>query len=63
MGKSETGVTASAAEQFISSVLKLQPKLAVFDCDGTLWSGDGGQDFLFKIWHDSLAACGLAEAC
>jgi phosphoserine phosphatase len=30
---------------FVKSVLELQPKLAVFDCDGTLWSGDAGADF------------------
>ena len=32
---------------FIASVLALTPRLAVFDCDGTLWSGDGGQDFFY----------------
>ncbi len=29
----------------ISSILKLNPRLAVFDCDGTLWSGDAGERF------------------
>lgn len=29
----------------IDSVLQLQPRLAVFDCDGTLWSGDAGEGF------------------
>jgi len=29
----------------IESVLSLNPKLAVFDCDGTLWSGDSGEGF------------------
>ncbi len=33
------------AAAFIASVLKLEPKLAVFDCDGTLWPGDAGADF------------------
>ena len=32
---------------FIESVLALQPPLAVFDCDGTLWSGDAGADFFY----------------
>ncbi len=31
--------------EFTESVLSLQPKLAVFDCDGTLWSGDAGEGF------------------
>src|SRR3954466_5464255 len=30
---------------FIDSILKLNPRLAVFDCDGTLWSGDAGERF------------------
>ena len=29
----------------IASVLQLAPRLAVFDCDGTLWSGDAGESF------------------
>jgi len=30
---------------FIESILRLRPTLAVFDCDGTLWSGDAGERF------------------
>jgi phosphoserine phosphatase len=30
---------------FIESVLSLHPKVAAFDCDGTLWSGDAGEGF------------------
>ncbi|MFL6300197.1 MAG: HAD family hydrolase [Terriglobales bacterium] len=37
----------SKADVFTQSVLELRPKLAVFDCDGTLWEGDGGKDFLY----------------
>jgi len=33
--------------QFVQSVMDLEPRLAVFDCDGTLWSGDAGADFFF----------------
>jgi phosphoserine phosphatase len=32
--------------QFQQAVLALQPKVAVFDCDGTLWSGDSGSGFM-----------------
>ena len=35
------------ATQFIESVLALKPAIAVFDCDGTLWSGDAGADFFY----------------
>lgn len=37
--------TASQPAQLIESVLRLRPTLAVFDCDGTLWSGDAGERF------------------
>jgi len=33
--------------KFVASVLRLEPRLAVFDCDGTLWSGDAGADFFY----------------
>jgi phosphoserine phosphatase len=29
----------------VESILAVNPKLAVFDCDGTLWSGDAGEGF------------------
>lgn len=31
--------------EFVQTVLQRSPKLAVFDCDGTLWSGDAGEGF------------------
>jgi phosphoserine phosphatase len=31
---------------FHARVLSLNPKIAVFDCDGTLWSGDAGSSFM-----------------
>jgi phosphoserine phosphatase len=37
---------ASSAQQFIQSVLDKKPKLAVFDCDGTLWQADSGEQFM-----------------
>lgn len=33
-------------EQFHAAVHALNPKIAVFDCDGTLWSGDAGSGFM-----------------
>jgi HAD superfamily phosphoserine phosphatase-like hydrolase len=32
-------------QEFLESVLRLQPRVAAFDCDGTLWSGDAGVSF------------------
>jgi phosphoserine phosphatase len=37
-----------SSKDFIDSVLSHEPKVAVFDCDGTLWAGDSGYDFM--IW-------------
>jgi len=34
-----------AQTRFIGSVLQLFPRVATFDCDGTLWSGDAGEGF------------------
>ena len=31
---------------FESSIHQLAPRIAVFDCDGTLWSGDAGSAFM-----------------
>jgi phosphoserine phosphatase len=30
---------------FLETVLRLEPRVAAFDCDGTLWSGDAGEGF------------------
>jgi phosphoserine phosphatase len=46
-----TLITPSSARllttaEFHASVHELDPKVAVFDCDGTLWSGDAGSGFM-----------------
>ena len=44
-----------AASEFVESVLALHPNVAVFDCDGTLWSGDSGADFFYwEVEHGLL---------
>ena len=40
-----TPASPAQASSFIDSVVRLNPRLAVFDCDGTLWSGDAGEGF------------------
>ena len=35
----------SSQSDFLESVLQLKPRVAAFDCDGTLWSGDAGEGF------------------
>jgi phosphoserine phosphatase len=36
------------AQEFKRLVLETKPKVAVFDCDGTLWGGDSGYGFM--VW-------------
>ena len=42
----ETEVQPWTAEEFERLVFECKPKVAVFDCDGTLWSGDAGYGFM-----------------
>ncbi len=56
----ETEPLSLAAQEFIDSVLALKPRIAVFDCDGTLWSGDSGADFFYwqldrRMFPESVA--------
>jgi phosphoserine phosphatase len=37
--------SSAQAADFLKSVLRLQPRVAAFDCDGTLWAGDAGEGF------------------
>jgi phosphoserine phosphatase len=37
-----------AAEEFERLVVENNPRIAVFDCDGTIWSGDSGYGFM--VW-------------
>ena len=39
------GSSSPKAADFVASVLRLQPRIAAFDCDGTLWAGDAGEGF------------------
>jgi len=49
------------ASQFIGSVLALRPEIAVFDCDGTLWSGDAGRDFFYWEIERGVVGREIAE--
>lgn len=40
-----TETLSRSQSTLLESVLRLSPRLAVFDCDGTLWSGDAGEGF------------------
>jgi len=45
---------------FVQSVLDLEPRLAVFDCDGTLWAGDAGEAFFYWAMEHGLMAKDVA---
>ena len=44
----ESDTAQWTAEELQRKVLELKPRVAVFDCDGTLWDGDAG--FGFMTW-------------
>lgn len=48
MSATQLEIPKWSAEEFERKVLDLKPSVAVFDCDGTLWSGDSGYGFM--IW-------------
>ena len=39
-------ILSLSKEEFLESVTGARPRVAVFDCDGTLWSGDAGSAFM-----------------
>ncbi len=43
--------------RFIDSVLQLNPRVAAFDCDGTLWAPDAGEGFFYwELDHHMVSA-------
>ncbi len=47
---------SAKAAAFVHSVLALNPKVAAFDCDSTLWQGDSGMDFMYwEIEHKLIS--------
>ena len=50
-----------SASDFHRTVLALQPRLAVFDCDGTLWSGDAGYGFMLWSIETGLVSRNAAD--
>jgi len=48
--------------EFVESVLRLAPRVAAFDCDGTLWSGDAGERFFDWEIKQGLVPAQVAQA-
>jgi phosphoserine phosphatase len=48
--------------EFHASARELSPRIAVFDCDGTLWSGDAGSGFMrWTIDRKILSIAAIAQ--
>ena len=48
--------------EFLASVLRLEPRVAAFDCDGTLWSGDAGERFFDWEIKQGVVSSDVAQA-
>lgn len=49
-----TTVPALTTDELFAAVRKLSPRIAVFDCDGTLWSHDSGSGFMHWTIENGL---------
>jgi phosphoserine phosphatase len=49
------------AQEFERLVLECKPKVAVFDCDGTVWSGDSGYGFMVWSLEQGLVSRSTAD--
>jgi phosphoserine phosphatase len=55
------GSVRLSTPEFHQQVLALNPKVAVFDCDGTLWSGDAGSHFMNWSMESGLLPRDLSD--
>jgi phosphoserine phosphatase len=52
----QTEMQKWTAEEFERLVFECKPRVAVFDCDGTLWSGDAGSGFMTWSMEQGLVS-------
>jgi HAD superfamily phosphoserine phosphatase-like hydrolase len=63
MNAAEVGTSLPVTNEFLESVLRLEPRVAAFDCDGTLWSGDAGERFFdWEIREGSIVPDALGRS-
>ncbi len=53
---------SATGRTFLESVVELKPRVAAFDCDGTLWSGDAGETFFAWEIKKGLVTAEVAQA-
>lgn len=54
-------MTLTDSQRFVNDVLALRPRVAVFDCDGTLWENNSGEDFLEWSMQHGLVSEAMAQ--
>src|ERR1700704_4127804 len=67
LGRSATAaigikLQSDSAASFLDSVLRLQPRVPAFDCDGTLWSGDVGEGFFTWELQQGIVSEAIAKS-
>ncbi len=61
MTQTQIEIRPWSAAEFERLVLGCNPKVAVFDCDGTLWSGDAGSGFMTWSLEQGLVSRSTAD--
>lgn len=56
MTRTHTETPQWTAQELEQLVLEIHPKIAVFDCDGTIWSGDSGYGFMVWSLEEGLVS-------
>ncbi|MCU1284749.1 MAG: Haloacid dehalogenase domain protein hydrolase [Acidobacteriales bacterium] len=49
-------MNSNPTRNFIDAVLQSKPRIAVFDCDGTLWSNNSGENFFYWSLEQGLVS-------
>jgi phosphoserine phosphatase len=52
---------SNSADNFVQSVLQSRPVIAVFDCDGTLWLNNSGEDFFYWSMKRGLVSADIEK--
>ena len=55
-------VLSLSTQAFLEAVRSGSPKVAVFDCDGTLWSGDAGSTFMKWTMETGVVSREVSDA-
>jgi phosphoserine phosphatase len=62
MDAAEAKAFLPVTNEFLDSVVRLGPRVAAIDCDGTLWSGDAGERFFdWELREGGLVADALVR--